>query len=185
MTLNHKKFILALSFQVIIILILFILEPIIFTKETYVLLKIESINIKRSSYGDFLNISYEISFIPLYLFRHLSIKEGDVVYIPLKLDKYYWTAAGSITKTKPIYSRTIFIKGIVKEILYDKVNVIYGIENYCLQGMYIKNLPSKKENIIATVSINRHGKANLKQIYVNNEPWIKNFIKPIKCSGIY
>lgn len=168
------KFILVIILQVFIIFLVIIFQKIIFDKEakTEVILKVEAINYKNVSGNDYLVLTYDISYLP---FKDIQVEVGDTVYVLLRKTEEYWIAK-EIKKHKPINKNQVFIKGKVakneSEWFRNFIHVKYGIEDYYISKNQKQKLVFRNKNITAKVLIDKQGNAILKQIYIDNAPWL-------------
>lgn len=167
---KQTKFIIAIAIQLVIIFSIIIFKMAVLMGGTDVLLKIEPVDPRDPLRGDHLTFSYKISNLDSYLFNYFPVREGDTVYIPLKQQRKYWVAVFGIQKTKPSDGE-IFIKGKVANSYGNSVRVIYGIEDYFIPEGVGQDFTFWGREIAARVSIDKNGKAVLKQIYVDNKSW--------------
>jgi len=167
---KQTKFIIAVTIQVAILFSVIIFKMAILAGGVEVLLKVEPVDPRDLLRGDHLTFSYKISTLNSHLFNYSPIREGDTIYVPLKRQGKYWTAVFGIQKTKPPEGE-IFLRGKVSRIYGNKVHIIYGIEDYFIPEGIGRNFTFWRQEVSAKVSIDKDGKAILRQIYVNGKPW--------------
>jgi len=168
---KQTKFIIAIVIQLIIIFGIIIFKMAVLTRGTEVLLRIAPVDPRDPLRGDYLTFSYEISNLDSYLFNYSPVSEGDTVYVPLKQQGKYWTAAFGVQKTKPIGEEKIFLRGTVSTVYTNRIHIIYGIEDYFIPEGTGQNFTFWNKEVAAKVSIDKNGNAVLKQIYINDKPW--------------
>lgn len=170
MTLNKNlKILLAVGLQVFIILSVVVFKYFIITDGVEVILKVQPTDPRDPLRGDYITFTYNISRLPSYLAKGESLKIGDVVYVSLREGKTYWTAY-KISKQKPDFKDSIFIKGKVESVSED-LSIIYGIEEYFIPENSGENFSFINKFITAKIFIDKNGNAVFKQIYINNKPW--------------
>lgn len=168
---KQTKFIIAIVIQLVIIFSIIIFEMTVLGGGTDVLLRIEPIDPRDPLRGDHLTFTYKISNLSSYLFKYSPIREGDTVYVPLKRRGKYWVAVFGVQKTKPVGEGQLFLKGKVSSSYRNRVQVIYGIEDYFVPEGTGQDFTFWRQEVSARVSVDENGNAVLKQIYVNGKPW--------------
>lgn len=165
---RNLKFIVAIGFQLLIIGVLGISLFLTYQKGADVLLAIEPIDPRDPLRGDYVTFSYkDISRIDID--NSIKWHAGETVYVSLlNNDKY--GRPESISKEKPA-NQGIFIKGIVSGVTDEKIEVLYGIEEYFIPEGTGVNFSFWDKDVSAKVSVGKNGKAVLKQIYVDDKEW--------------
>ncbi len=170
MTANKDlKILLAVALQVFIILSIVVFKYFIISAGVEVILKVQPIDPRDPLRGDYITFTYNISRLPNYLAKSENLKIGDVVYVSLREGRTYWTAY-KISKRKPDFNDSVFIKGKVESVGED-LSIIYGIEEYFIPENTGRNFSFINKFVTAKIFLNKNGNAVLKQIYVNNKPW--------------
>jgi uncharacterized membrane-anchored protein len=168
---KQTKFIIAIAIQLVIIFSIIIFKMAVLKGGTEVLLRIEPVDPRDPLRGDHLTFSYKISNLDSYLFNYYPIRDGDTVYVPLKQQGKYWTAAFGIQKTKPIGEEKIFLRGKISSFYGNRIHIIYGIEDYFIPEGTGQDFTFWRQETAARISVDENGNAVLKQIYVNDKPW--------------
>jgi uncharacterized membrane-anchored protein len=188
MTTNQLKFILAIVFQVLIILAIIIFKVAVFSGGRDILLRIEPIDPRDLLRGNYITFRYQgISNIDSALARTEQIRKGDTVYVVLEQNEKYWIAR-SVQKTKPAEGE-VFIKGKVAggeiepentfsdsppwdwRLPHPGLNIVYGIEEYFIPEGRGQEVNFGRQEVAARVAVDENGNAVLKQIYINGKPW--------------
>lgn len=182
------KFLLAVSFQVILLLIVILLKVSVANSGTEVFLRIAPVDPRDPLRGDYITFQYDISFLGSYRFSKKPT-DGQQIYVPLKKQGRFWIADQPISTQKPKDASKLFIKARVKSggespetmikdlkslrtPLQDSIQVIYGIEEFFIPEGSGRTLPTGVTNeTAAKVLIDNNGNAVLKQVYVNGKPW--------------
>src|SRR3989339_803523 len=100
MNLGKKtKFILAVSIQILVILIIIIFKYSVLTGGSAVFLEIMPVDPRDPLRGDYVTFQYKISSINRYSFNYEPYN-GDIIYIPLRQQGQYWNVIGGISKNK-------------------------------------------------------------------------------------
>lgn len=185
---KETKFILAIVIQMVIILLIILFKVVILTRGTEILLKIGPVDPRDPLRGDYMSFQYEISRLDASLLSDYQVKNDDTVYVVLRKIGKYWTAT-SVLKTKPIggAGQEVFLKGRVvsgglsrekdffpgRDSSILSITVTYGIEEYYIpegSGANL-NLWRQGAEAYAKVVVDEDGRAVLKQIYLNDQPW--------------
>lgn len=186
MNLDKKtKYILAVSVQVLVILIIIIFKYSILSGGSAVYLEILPVDPRDPLRGDYVTFQYEISNLNRYLFNYQP-KNGDIVYIPLVQRGSYWIAQSGISNDESAMTGKLFIKGRVvsggmtnlsNSKLYNennfdaKIGVKYGIEEYFIPEGIGRNFSFFNKNVKGKVMIDDHGNAVIQEIYINDKLW--------------
>ncbi|GIW66907.1 MAG: hypothetical protein KatS3mg095_0805 [Candidatus Parcubacteria bacterium] len=168
---KQTKFIIAITIQLVIIFSIIIFKMSVLTGGNEILLKVAPVDPKDALRGDHLTFSYDISNLNHYLFDYSPIREGDTIYVPLKQQGKYWIAVSGIKKTKPVNEGEVFLRGKILRIYGNRIQVIYGIEDYFIPEGTGQSFTFWKKEIAAMVIVDKNGNAVLKQIYVDDKPW--------------
>ncbi len=181
---KFNKFVLAVAFQVAVILTIILLKVVILTGGTEITLRIEPVDPTSPLRGDYLAFRYtDLSAISPYTLGVINTKNGETVYVILKEDGGYWSAKSVQTK-KPEGDNTIFLKGKVVSgapessgwpANYYSTNptlqIVYGTENYFIPQGKGQNLNLRDKKAMAVVSVDTEGNAALKKILLDGQPW--------------
>ncbi len=110
--------------------------------------------------GQYLTIRYEISTIPI-----LSNAEvGDSVYVALEEDNTKISRYERASLTKP--DDETFIKGEIKSIGSETINVEYGIEQYFFE----RDAEFPTSNLTVKVKLSDSGRARIIELLQNGKP---------------
>ena len=188
MNINKQiKFILAISLQIFIFFTLILFKNSMINTGTEFVFKVEQAYTIHPPIGNYVNLKYNISDINLGLFGNEKIKSGDIIYVLLQKQKNYWTIKKA---QKSIPENQSFIKGQVSYVESEKyiqtpkksdnrkVYMNYGIEQYYIskkRALELSNNPIKettKNKPLASIVITKNGNAMIKQIYIDNKPWL-------------
>ncbi len=159
---KEKKFIIAISIQVLIIFLVPIFGLIMITRGTEVVLEINPTDTKFLQ-DNRLELSYDIS----KFYDSDSLRVGDEVYVSLYRGIDSWRP--QYFKTSKPSSGEVFIKGTVSKILGDYAYVNYGIENYLIPEELRGELDILKKRNYARVIIDKDGNATIKNIIMGEE----------------
>ncbi len=110
--------------------------------------------------GQYIVINYEISNIPILQ----GIKEGDAVFVVLKKDKEGVWRYESASFNMP--ERGDFIKGTVKHISGNNLNIEYGIEQYFFE----RNAQFSQRNLQVEIKVDNSGYARIVQLMQDRKP---------------
>ncbi len=163
---SFVKFIVAVAYQVLVIIIIVLSKTFVITSGTRIQLKATpQIN---NSYlrGDYVHLKYDdISVMDYTLLDGQKVKNGQSVYVVLKKLTKYWIPK-KIQLKRPSY-KEVFIKGKVDT---RELRIIYGIEDYFIpQGKFHNGL--FKREFSAKVVVDQNGNAVVTSILVDNKPW--------------
>jgi uncharacterized membrane-anchored protein len=121
--------------------------------------------------GDYVNFAYKIGVIPIPKTSEEKFNRNETVYVVLTPKDDFWVV-DSVHKIKPtVSSPEIVIKGRVEYVNNDKINVLYGIENYFIpegKGRDIER-PESAKDIVVKVAVDRFGNAAIYGVYVKDE----------------
>ncbi|OGF24847.1 hypothetical protein A2331_04875 [Candidatus Falkowbacteria bacterium RIFOXYB2_FULL_34_18] len=187
MNLGKKtKFILAVSIQILVILIIIIFKYSVLTGGSAVFLEIMPVDPRDPLRGDYVTFQYKISSINRYSFNYEPYN-GDIIYIPLRQQGQYWNVIGGISKNKNDMNNKLFIKARVvsggklsgaksfssfSDDNWDtSIRVQYGIEEYFIPEGAGRNFNFWNKKAKAKVMIDDYGNAVFKQLYIDDEPW--------------
>lgn len=119
--------------------------------------------------GDYVVLVYEISSLNLGNIKgNISVlKPGDIVYVTLNTEEKY-AVASDIYLSQPLTG--LFIKGVIKEISGNNLNIEYGIESYFVpenKGREIERQIGR--NVEVKVMVNKSGNAVVKDLLIDGE----------------
>ena len=121
--------------------------------------------------GQYLVINYEISVIPFIT----GAESGDDIFVILNKDETGVYRYNTTSLNKP--QNGIFIKGTIKSIYGNNINVKYGIEQYFFE----KNAELPTQNITVEAKVAGSGQARIVQLLQNGDPikikYVSNGIK--------
>jgi uncharacterized membrane-anchored protein len=181
---KQTKFVLAISLQIAIILLIVVFKLAILGSGTDILLKVSPVDPQDPLRGDYVAFQYDdISSLPFYYTRDQNIRNGDTVYVVLSQSGKYWIGE-SFQKSKPPAGK-LFIKGKVESggvenqpnifsyqrSVSDQLHIVYGIEQYFIPEGQGRNFNFLNKEVAARVAVDDSGNAVLKQIYVDGKPW--------------
>jgi len=184
---KQTKFIIAISLQVLIILIIIGFKLLVLTG-TDVMLKIQPVDPRDWLRGDYVTFQYDISRVPGYYFTtngldQVELKINDIIYVELRDHGGEWIA--SAFSKKPPTDGSVYIRGKVKNIRYasrinstdepklinSTISIEYGIEQYFIPEGTGQGVSFVNKDVVAQVTVDDHGNAVLKQVYVDKKPW--------------
>lgn len=179
---KQTRFILAIVFQVMVILAIIIFKLSVLVGGTYVLLRIVPLDPRDMLRGDYITFQYDISNIDPYYVRGRQIRNGDTVYVTLRQSGKYWKVQ-DVQKTKPT-GGDLFIKGTVEsggtesnadpfslQISDSSVlRVLYGIEQYFIPEGRGQGFSFWDKEVAAWVAVDNDGNPVLKRIIVDGNP---------------
>ena len=158
---KKKRLIVVSSILGIIVIgfIIYLSYPYIFGET--VLLRTQPIDPFDIFRGQYINIRYEITTIQ----NDASASIGDTVYVLLQKESNtkFWIYKG-VSITQP--ENDIFIKGSVKSISGNSINIEYGIEQYFFE----RNAEFSIQNLSVEAKIDGFGNSRIKQLMNNEKP---------------
>ena len=169
---QNIKFVLAVGFQTLAILVLVVYKYLIFAGGTEVLLRIEPVDPRDLLRGDYVTFGYDISQPYSYGER---FRNGQKVYVTLVSGGRYWYA-GDVSPTRPL-SEEIYIEGTVaaggsvNQEDSGRLTIEYGIEDYFIPEKSGRNVNITNKEAAALVSVDDRGQAVLKKIFLDGHPW--------------
>lgn len=170
---KHIQFILAIGFQVLVILVIILFKLSILAGGQEVMLRIEPVDPRDPLRGDYVTFRYEISSISgAYLTG--EVRNGDIIYVPLEYYDGYWQAADGVSRQLP--QTYPFIKGRVTNVdgrlpSVDSIEMRYGIEEYFIPEGTGQALNFWDHDVGAKVVVDDKGNPVLKQLYLDGDPW--------------
>jgi len=167
---KRLKFFLAIGLQVLIILMIIVFKYSIISGGVDVILRIQPIDPRDPLRGDYITFTYNISRLSNYLVKEKGLKAGDTVYVVLREGKTYWTPV-RVSKVRPDFSESFFIKGKVSSVSNQNLRIVYGIEEYFIPEDKGRNFSFANKFVTAKVSLDKNGNPVLRQVYVDNKPW--------------
>ncbi|MBI5393242.1 GDYXXLXY domain-containing protein [Candidatus Woesearchaeota archaeon] len=117
--------------------------------------------------GQYIVINYKISTIPLLKDAQL----GDNVYVLVQENENKIFDYSSASFVRPSQGR--FIKGIVRNIANDKINIEYGIEQYFFE----RNAEFEMSNLTVSVKVSSSGRAKISELLQNGKPIVMKYQK--------
>lgn len=175
-------FILAIAFQILLVLIIIINYWIVLATGTEVVFEIEGldpIDLFRGHYLEYRIKDLSRVKIDKNLGENL-VRKNDlkIIYVPIKKEGKYWKAYGNPAVKKPKDSEDIFIRGIVLLAYVDELRLLYGIERFYIPEKYASKLESlaRSEKLAIVVSVDSNGFPVVKDLLINDKPWT-NYIK--------
>ncbi len=133
--------------------------------------------------GDFVTFQYDINDIQSSDFNYSPIRNGDTVYV--RREGKFWRASCCVIKVKPLKGQTVYLKGRIatggdqgsgnmdsfRKPSARMVRVVYGIEDYFIPEGSGSAPNQRFDNAYARVTVDESGRAVLKKIYIDDEPW--------------
>lgn len=177
-------FILAVGFQLLVLLLLILFKFSVLIGGNAVLLKIRPVDPRDPFRGDYVTFTYADISRGAFQFNYEPVRNGDRVYVPLERSGgSYWRVSGEVGKVKP--KEGLFIKGVVEsggvDIVdelagstkrsYRTVTIKYGIEEYFIPEGAGHSMVFRGDKNFAKVMVDENGNAVIKQIFVDNKPW--------------
>lgn len=166
---NKKIFIGIAIFWLVIILSFIAFKEFTLKTGQEVLFKTIPVDPRDLFRGDYVILNYEISTLDITsLHKDFSnIEVNDKIFVTLKKEKNYGTPTG-IYKRLP--ENKLFIKGKIKAITNNKINIEFGIESYFVpegKGREIER--QRGENLEVKVAIDKFGNAIIKSLVIKKE----------------
>jgi uncharacterized membrane-anchored protein len=118
-------------------------------------------------YGDYVNLSYEISQLKPSLLKENAAqpKSGDRVYVLLKLTASgLYEAEGIYVKKPSVSPGQAVLRGTVGSTWNDTISIQYGLERFYVSQGTGHDLEKKAGNIVAHVKIASWGQARLTEL---------------------
>lgn len=189
---KKARFIIAVSGQVALLVLLVLYKLATYSSGTEVLLKLQPVDPRDLLRGDYVTIQYDITRVNSYASER--IQTGDTVYVPLvkgyEGGNKFWTSYGGVTKQLPTTERNgqVYIQGIVQSggVVPGSVRrdefmapsdsqlvIRYGIEDYFIPEATGRQAELNTGTAYARVAVDDDGKAIIKQLYLNDKPWPK------------
>ena len=137
-----------------------------------ILLKTRPVDPRDLFRGDYVILRYDISTINTNTlsYQGSDFKEGDKIYISLSVDNNNIGSLVNISKNKP--SKGIFIRGTIKNVYNNKLNVEYGIESYFVPEGKGKEIERNLGKIYAKITIDNFGNAVIKSLVLDGKTLI-------------
>lgn len=164
------KFIAAVVFQVVVVLVIILFKTSVISQGAEVLLQIQPVDPTDLLRGDYVTFRYVISTTNTSVFSYSPVRVGDMVYVPLAPTGDYWSVSGRIGKS-PDTEGNVFIRGTVSRVYGSGVSIQYGVEEYFIPEGEGRNVNFWRRNAAAKVSVSADGSAVLRQIYLDGQPW--------------
>ncbi len=177
----------AIIGQLALLALLVLYKLAIYNAGTEVLLRLRPVDPRDPLRGDYVTVSYDISRIEAYSSE--NIVDGSTVYVPLsRIDGNFWGNYQEITKVKPTSDTGgVFLKGVVvsggssvpepysgeKYGYLHQYEIRYGIEDYYIPEGTGRQQELNTGQAYARVAVDENGNAQIKQVYLNDEPWPK------------
>ncbi|HOW60254.1 MAG TPA: GDYXXLXY domain-containing protein [Candidatus Moranbacteria bacterium] len=136
---------------------------------TEVLLKTLPVDPRDLFRGDYVVLRYEVSTINenTFLPNASAFKVGDSVYVLLDIGSDKIAKAKSISKQIP--EDSYFMKGTVKNVFGNKLNIEYGIESYFVPEGKGREIEKNIGNIYAKIAIDKFGNAVIKSLVLDGK----------------
>lgn len=133
-----------------------------------ILLKTVPVDPRDLFRGDYVILSYEISSLDLEKLSAsgAAFSRGQEVYVLLSTDGRYSVATG-IRPSRPSYEE-LFLKGQVRAVSGNTVQVEYGIESYFVpegKGRVLER--AREKNLDVKASVDKHGHAGIKALFLD------------------
>lgn len=166
---NKKIFIGIAIFWLVIILSFIVFKEFTLKTGQEVLFKTIPVDPRDLFRGDYVILNYEISTLDITsLPKDFSnIEVNDKIFVTLKKEKNYGIPTG-IYKRLP--ENKLFIKGKIKDITNNKINIEFGIESYFVpegKGREIER--QRGENLEVKVAIDKFGNAIIKSLVIKGK----------------
>jgi len=186
MTLTRQnKFFIALAFQLLVIFAIMLFKVSVLKGGDDILLTIRPVDPRDILRGDFVTFQYDINEINSSDFNYSPLRNGDTVYVPLRREEKFWRASCCVIKVKPVKGRTVYLKGRIasggdqaggntdsfRKPSARMIRVVYGIEDYFIPEGSGSAPGQRFDNAYARVTVDESGRAVLKKIYIDGEPW--------------
>lgn len=117
--------------------------------------------------GQYIIINYEISTIPVIR----DAKEGNSVYVILKEDENKIWRYQEASLSKPVGT---FIKGTIKSIYGDNMQIEYGVEQYFFE----RNAELPRRDLTVEAKISSSGQARISNLLYQGKPVKIEYQKP-------
>ena len=134
-----------------------------------ILLKTAPIDPRDLFRGDYVILRYDISTINTdsLAYQGSDFKEGDKVYVLLSIDNHKIATIANISKNKP--SKGIFIRGTIKSVYNNILNIEYGIESYFVPEGKGKEIERNLSKIYAKIIVDSFGNTVIKSLVLDGE----------------
>jgi len=135
-----------------------------------VLLKTRPVDPRDLFRGDYVILRYDISTVFTNEFSKNSsnFEKEDNIYVSLNVDDEKIGTIKNIYKNTPD-DEMFFIKGIVKNVYGDRLNVEYGIESYFVPEGEGRVIEREMGKIYTKVAIDNFGNAVIKSLVLDGE----------------
>ena len=162
-------FLLVGVFWLIILLGFVIIKEFTLQTGEEVLLKTRPVDPRDLFRGDYVVLRYEISTLDLGSIPtdYTGFENGDKIYVGLSIKEEYGSPS-KIYRNSP--KEGLYLKGTVKDVRNNMLNVEYGIENYFVpegEGRAIERQTGG--NLDVKVSIDKFGNAGIKTLLIDGQ----------------
>jgi len=167
---KKKSLILIVVLWLVIIVAFVVIKEFTLQTGKEVLLKTVPVDPRDLFRGDYVILAYEISILDLDNIsnNYRNFETGNRVYISLQQENGYGVPL-AIYRNIPKHEE-IFLKGRVKYVRDNKINIEYGIESYFVpegKGRYIERARGKELSV--KVSIDKFGNAAIKSLLIDGK----------------
>lgn len=188
-TKNTTHFLIALAFQIVVILLMIIFKSAIVAGGTDVFIKIEPIDPRDPFRGDYVTFNLEISRLDTYLIHtdypsnrvpypdtseyvEPQYSVGQTVYVLLYDGNFndQTSSVSAVSLTKPETSQ-VFIRGTIERITGDEIFVTYGIEEYFIPEGTGRNVSFWDREAVAHAKVDQNGEAVLIDLFIDGKQW--------------
>ncbi|MFC1648119.1 GDYXXLXY domain-containing protein [Nanoarchaeota archaeon] len=169
---KNKVFLLIALFWIIIIFGFIGVKEYTLKTGEEVILKTRPVDPRDFFRGDYVILNYEISTLDLASLEADTFNVDDKIYVTLNQQDGFGIPSGAY-RTSP--EEGLFIKGTVKEVKDDRVDIEYGIESYFVpegEGKVIER--QRSGNVDVKVVIDKYGTAMIKAVLIDGEEVIFN-----------
>ena len=163
LVLSRNRFLAILLFWLVMMMGFFIFKYVTYATGNEVLLKSAPVDPRDIFRGDYVILRYEVSSINLDSIQSYSDKYnfGDKVFVALDIEEGYGKAVGISHDPIDNYQN---IRGEVKHISKNILDVKYGIESYFVQEGTGREIENSREDMYVKVVLDKKGRGIVKEI---------------------
>jgi len=169
---NTIKFIFSILLQVVLMSSFLFVKPSWLLKPQDILLSFKIQNLTTLNTDTFLMLDFDINKIDSYFMGDQVVETGHTVFITLvQQESLFYPEA--LLKNPPQLSNKFFLTGKVLRSGGLVLDVSYGFEKYPINSLTQDQIQFLKQNPqgIASIQISSSGKASIKRLYINDNPF--------------
>jgi len=169
---NTIKFIFSILLQILLMSSFLFVNPDWLLKPQDILLSFNIQNLNTLAKDSFLLLAFDINKIDSYFMGDQLVETGHTVFITLvQQESLFYPEA--LLKNPPHLSHKFFLTGTVLRSGGLVLDIRYGFEKYPIQSLSAEQIQFLRQNPqgIASVQISSSGKASIKRLYINDNPF--------------